>query len=167
MPNLVKIRWQMQKNHGDGNQKSYYCTQDKFCKVSRVNFKHYVTCNKNYISIMYNVNHERFTTCTYNGDEECLSSAEEVKIKCRQLVFWSFCFSYFSYLFSGRKNCHPWRLCITGKIKENLGFPFFFFLIFLSPTFLDICIYTREKISPESKVPLQEKWPWGNIDGPR
>ena len=121
---------------------------------------------QNYISIIHNINNESFTTCTYNDDEECLWSAEEVKIKCRQLVFWPFCFSYFSYLFSGRKNCHPWRLCITGKIKENLGFPFFFFLIFLSRTFLDICI-TRKKISPESKVPLQEKWPWGNIDGPR
>ena len=42
--------------------------------------------------------------------------------------------------------------------RENLGFLFFLFLIFLSPTFLDICI-TRKKISPESKVPLQEKWP--------
>ena len=121
---------------------------------------------QNYISIIHNINNESFTTCTYNDDEECLWSAEEVKIKCRQLVFWPFCFSYFSYLFSGRKNCHPWRLCITGKIKENLGFLFFLFLIFLSPTFLDICI-TRKKISPESKVLLQEKWLWGNIDGPR
>ena len=128
-------------NHADVNQKSYYCTQINFTKsTSDLNVQ-------NYISIIHNINNESFATCTYNDVEECLWSAEEVKIKCQQLVFWPFCFSYFCYLFSGRKNCHPWRLCITGKFKENLGFLFFFFLIFLSPTFLDICI-TRKKIFP-------------------